>query len=296
MEPNKLKRPSLQSPLSSDSSDTLSAKDNLRQNKVLERLDNLIAIKLHPESRSPSVDSAYGTLSPESLTAELDIKAGVQQREGEGTATGEEEIFEEDGKTDVDDDASEESSIALNGPQVSVNESVFLGDDCNLQEKQMEHLHLMPLYSNASLNRHSLTLQRCSPIHLPTCYFKSSTLRSHSEDNLLQQLDSPLHHCMSNNHSISKSLTQLMNSKEHQRGVKAQSHHDPNGLSDKVTDTLMRPEGQIFHRTMRSFSEQHVRPCDTETSQQLHLHRKLTKAQLQKMRTTMVLNSTLTAS
>lgn len=291
MEPNEVKRPCLQSPLSSELN-TLSANDN----QVLERLDNLVAIKFHPESRSPSVDSAYGTLSPESLTAELDMKVVMQQREGEGTDTGEEETFEEDDKTDVDDAASEENSIVWNGSQVSVNESNFLGDHYKLQENQMEHLHLMPLNSHASVDCRSLTLRRRSPVHPRACYFQNIAFRSHSEDNLLQQLNSPLHHCMSSKHSISKSLTQLMESREHLQGEKSEYYHTNNSLSDKVTHTLMRAEGRMVHRTMSSFTDQNVRRCDTETPQQIHLHRKLTKAQLQKMRSTMMLNSTLTAS
>ncbi|MCJ8744376.1 hypothetical protein PDJAM_G00117890 [Pangasius djambal] len=301
--PNKVKKPllldsvqaSLQSPLYSDAPgtrDTLSINDN----RALERLDDLVAMKLDPESRSLSIDSAYGTLSPESLIAELDLKGGMEQSEGEGTDTGEEEeAFEEDDGADVDDDGNEENSIAWNGSQVTVNESNFTGDHYNLQEEQMEHLHLMPLYNNASRDCRSLTLRRRSSIHPRTGYLQNFARRSCSEDNLLQQLTSPVHHSRNSNHNISKSLTQLMDSSEHLQAEQGQSHHNPNALSDKVTDTLMRAEVRIFHRSMSCLSDQNVRKCDMVASQQLQ-KRKLTKAQLQKMRTTMMLNSTLTAS
>lgn len=141
-----------------------------------------------------------------------------------------------------------------------------------------------------------ITIRGHSPIHPRTCCFQNFALRSRSEDNLLQQLISPLHHSISSNHSISKSLTQLSDSSEHLQAEEGQYHQDPNALSDKVTDTLMREKVQIFHRAMSCLSDQNVRKCDIVASQHLHLHRKLTKAQLQKMRTTMVLNSALTAS
>ncbi|XP_034169960.1 pleckstrin homology domain-containing family G member 5 isoform X3 [Pangasianodon hypophthalmus] len=301
--PNEVKRPSLldsvqaslQSPLYSGASstrDTLSINDS----RALERLDNLVAIKLDPESRSLSIDSSYGTLSPESLIAELDLKGGMEQSEGEGTDTGEEEeAFEEDDEADVDDDGNAENSIAWSGSQVTVNESNFLGDHYNLQEEQMEHLNLMPLYNNASQDCRSLTLRRRSPIHPRTGCLQNFARRSCSEDNLLQQLTSPVHHSRNSNHNISKSMTQLMDSSDDLQAEQGQSHHDPNALSDKVTDTLMRAEVQIFHRAMSCLSDQNIRKCDMVASQQLQ-KRKLTKAQLQKMRTTMMLNSTLTAS
>uniref|UniRef100_A0AAR2L056 DH domain-containing protein n=1 Tax=Pygocentrus nattereri TaxID=42514 RepID=A0AAR2L056_PYGNA len=68
---------SLRGSLHSDSSsprDSLSTNDS----RALEGLKDLVAMELDPESRSLSIDSAYGTLSPESLIAELELKGAGQ--------------------------------------------------------------------------------------------------------------------------------------------------------------------------------------------------------------------------
>uniref|UniRef100_A0A4W4EWH8 DH domain-containing protein n=1 Tax=Electrophorus electricus TaxID=8005 RepID=A0A4W4EWH8_ELEEL len=57
---------------SSSSRDLLSTSDG----QALETLGDLPTMEVDPESRSLSVDSAYGTLSPESLITELELKAG----------------------------------------------------------------------------------------------------------------------------------------------------------------------------------------------------------------------------
>ncbi|XP_046730752.1 pleckstrin homology domain-containing family G member 5 isoform X2 [Silurus meridionalis] len=282
---------SLQSALYSDSSFTKDAlpTDN---NQTLKMRNDLVAIKLDPESRSRSIDSDYGTLLPESFIPILDLKEGMkrEQREREVNNTGKVEgAYEEDDEADVGGNADD--SIAWNGSQITVKETKFFGEQYNLQQAQMELLQPKAPY-NASQECCSPTLWRHSPIHTRTENF---ALRSCSEDNLLQWLSSPVDYSRISNRNLSKSLTQLSGSSEHLQAKHGQST-DPSALSDKVTDTLIRAEDQIFHRAMSFFNEENVRVCDSVASQQLHLHRKLTKAQLQRMRTTMVLNSTLTAS
>uniref|UniRef100_A0A9J7X6B7 Pleckstrin homology domain containing, family G (with RhoGef domain) member 5a n=1 Tax=Cyprinus carpio carpio TaxID=630221 RepID=A0A9J7X6B7_CYPCA len=56
------------------SSSSLRDSFSTNNSKTLEGLSDLVATDVDPESRSLSIDSAYGTLSPQSLVAELDLK------------------------------------------------------------------------------------------------------------------------------------------------------------------------------------------------------------------------------
>ncbi|XP_036415065.1 pleckstrin homology domain-containing family G member 5 isoform X2 [Colossoma macropomum] len=309
---------SLRGSLHSDSSsprDSFSTNDS----QALEGLNDLVAMELDPESRSLSIDSAYGTLSPESLIAELELKGAVEQNEGEETDTGEEEeAFEEhDDADNDDDDADEEDSTAWNGSQVTVNESCTLDDHSNHLKEQVEEAEEMKNVTNGcqDLGFRSLTLRRRSPVQPRLDYLQHFALRSRSEDDLLQRLAAPLHSGAiwsdRSSRNISKSLSQLSKqvqySSEHLRVEEGQPIQNPITVPDKVMNTLMRAESQLMHRALRCPNGQ-VESERTSTSgaleekgdmmafQQHHQHRKLTRAQLQRIRTTMVLNSTLTAS
>ncbi|KAL7843457.1 hypothetical protein AOLI_G00249690 [Acnodon oligacanthus] len=307
-------RGSLHSDLSSPH-DSLSTNDS----RALEGLNDLVAMELDPESRSLSIDSAYGTLSPESLIAELELKGAVEQSEGEETDTGEEEeAFEEDDDADNDDDdADEEDSTAWNGSQVTVNESCTLDDYSNLLEEQVEEAEEMKDATNGpqDLGCRSLTLRRRSPVQPRPDYLQHFALRSRSEDDLLQRLTAPLHsvaiRSVRSNRNISKSLSQLSKqvqySNEHLRVEEGQAIQNPITVPDKVMNTLMRAESRLVHRALSCPNDQVEserasasgaleEKGDMMAFQQHHQHRKLTRAQLQRIRTTMVLNSTLTAS
>uniref|UniRef100_A0A8C0Y8J4 Pleckstrin homology domain containing, family G (with RhoGef domain) member 5a n=1 Tax=Cyprinus carpio carpio TaxID=630221 RepID=A0A8C0Y8J4_CYPCA len=67
------------------SSSSLRDSVSTSNSKTLEVLSDLVTTDLDPESRSLSIDSAYGTLSPQSLITELDLKGTVCQSEGEET-------------------------------------------------------------------------------------------------------------------------------------------------------------------------------------------------------------------
>ncbi|XP_035376449.1 pleckstrin homology domain-containing family G member 5 isoform X2 [Electrophorus electricus] len=294
---------------SSSSRDLLSTSDG----QALETLGDLPTMEVDPESRSLSVDSAYGTLSPESLITELELKAGVEQNEGEETDIGEEEeAFEEDDGADDndDDDADEEDSLAWNGSQVTVNESNILDDHSNLQKHLVEEPEEVEHIAAASqdLGCRSLTLQRRSPVHPRPDFLQLFSLRSRSEDDLLRRLASLPRTSETANRSISKSLSQLskqeLSSNELLQTEMGQPYQDPNTLPGEATDTLRRAETQLVHRalTCPKWESGRTSPpgalegnCDTAALQQLH-HRKLTRSQLQRLRTAMVLNSTLTAS
>ncbi|XP_066527314.1 pleckstrin homology domain-containing family G member 5 isoform X2 [Hoplias malabaricus] len=309
---------SLGGSLHSDSSsprDSLSTNDN----QALERLGELVALELDPESRSLSIDSAYGTLSPQSLIAELELKGGaVEQSEGEETDTGEEEeAFEEDDDADDDDDeADDEDSTAWNGSQVTVNESSLWDDRSNLQEEPAEDADETKNLMNSPQVSGScrLTLQRRSPVQPRPDYLQHFALRSRSEDDLLQLFAALPHSGPTLNNrsdrSVSKSLSQLskqgLSSNEHLQVEEDQPNQSPAALSGKVTNTLRRAETRLVHRALSApdghdQSERTLPPAAVEEKHDLvfqlpHQHRKLTRAQLQRIRTTMVLNSTLTAS
>ncbi|MBN3317177.1 PKHG5 protein, partial [Atractosteus spatula] len=113
----------------------------------------------------------------------------------------------------------------------------------------------------------SSRIQRRSPVEPRRRGSQGSTLKSRSEDNLLQLLG---HACRSAAHG---------------------------GRSGKLTDTLKRAEACRAQREQGSPGEtETARRSPSESQTPVQQHKKLTVAQLYRIRTTMVLNSTLTAS
>ncbi|KAI7794934.1 pleckstrin homology domain-containing family G member 5 isoform X2 [Triplophysa rosa] len=291
---------SLRNSLLSDSSvlqDSFPANDG----RTLEKLGDLVPTDLDPESRSLSIDSAYGTLSPESLIAELDLKGQVSQSEGEDTDAGEEEVGFED-----DEDAEDEDSMTWNGSQITVNESYILDDYSNNQ---------MPGQVNDKAGTSQVTgcrshmLRRRLPIQPRPDYLQHFTLRSRSEDDLLQCITGPLQ--PSDRSNFSRSLTHLTKQTSHAAEL-SQTDQETTALSSKVKDTLRRAEAGHVQRTLSCRNGQtDCKLTDIETlppdgleekgtlvlsQQPRHQQKKLTVAQLHRIRATMVLNSTLTAS
>ncbi|TRY59727.1 hypothetical protein DNTS_002512 [Danionella cerebrum] len=264
--------------------------------KTLHDLADLVTSDLDPESRSLSIDSAYGTLSPQSLIAELDLKGSACQSEGEETDAGEEEEPFDDEEDDGDD---EDDSMTWNGSQITVNESFALDDHSKISQVT---------------GCRSQMLRRRSPVQPRPGYLQHFTLRSRSEDDLLQCLTGPLHPSSRNN--VSKSLTHLTRYTNHTEELyqadKDDLYKDPEALSTKLCNTLRRAEARQVHRTLSCPSKQadcdiidierlppggQEEKSDSVLSQQTQQqHKKLTVAQLHRIRATMVLNSTLTAS
>ncbi len=264
--------------------------------KTLEGLSDLVATDMDPESRSLSIDSAYGTLSPQSLIAELDLKGAVCPSEGEET-----DAFEDD------EDGDEEDSITWNGSQITVNESFVLDGHANNEKDDFSGMSQAP-------GCRSHTLRRRSPVQPRPDYLQHFALRSRSEDDLLQCLTAP--RCPSGRNNVSKSLTHLAKqtsrSTERFQSDEEDFREDPTALTSKLTNTLRRAEARHVQRTLSCPNGE--ADCETEEnetppsggleeesdlvlSQQPHQqHKKLTVAQLQRIRATMVLNSTLTAS
>ncbi|XP_052465714.1 pleckstrin homology domain-containing family G member 5-like isoform X2 [Carassius gibelio] len=274
--------------------------------KTLEGLSDLGATDLDPESRSLSIDSAYGTLSPQSLITELDLKGVVCQSEGEETDAGEEEEAFED-----DEDGDEEDSLTWNGSQITVNESYIL--DGSVGKEELGQKNDFSAMSQVTGCR-SHTLRRRSPIQPRPDHLQHFALRSRSEDDLLQCLTGPLHPSGRNN--ISKSLTHLAKQMSHSTVLfqtdEEDFREDPITLSNKLTNTLRRAESRHVQRPLscpNGHSDFEIKENETPPSggleensdlvlsqQPLQQHKKLTVAQLHRIRATMVINSTLTAS
>ncbi|XP_041945825.1 pleckstrin homology domain-containing family G member 5 isoform X1 [Alosa sapidissima] len=253
-----------------------------------------------PESRSLSMDSAYGTLSPQSLTT-LELRAGLEagheagHSEGEDTEAeyDEEEVFEEE-EEEVDD----EDATAWNGSQVTVNETAFLDDERDGGAGERER---PPVADHTLAAGTTLSLRRWSPV-----LASHPAHRSRSEDDLLQRSDRNRgnHHTRPSRfcRPASQSVELLLSGEE--SGLR--------GVSDALAGPLLRAQVRHVSRTLSCPSgppqdepdereERSTAPpagregmCGLTPAQQQK--KKLTRSQLQRLRTSMVLNSTLTAS
>ncbi|XP_035511891.1 pleckstrin homology domain-containing family G member 5 [Morone saxatilis] len=274
--------------------------------------------ELDPQCRSLSMDSAYGTLSPESLLRELQPQPGQSEgeetEEEEGDREGEEAEQEEAGIEEVEEE--EEEDAASLGSQLSVVQS----------SKPRRRPHIQPRFH---------CLQRLSTLAL-----------SRSEDNLLQRFHgkAPVSHkhslrsevqdqsqCRDMNTSPlahSRSLSELgqncleLFSSDLDQSEDCLSMSMP---SDKLCATLRRAEVRHGYRAPDGpceGNESQSNSSDGETAPSacvdkknestatgdsgevtskkrkspVQQHKKLTLAQLYRIRTTLVLNSTLTAS
>lgn len=268
--------------------------------------------------RSLSMDSAYGTLSPESLLRELQSQPG--HSEGEETEEEEadvecqeveqEEVIEEE-KEDEEEGEEEEEENASVGSQLSVVQSF----------KPRRRPHVQPRFH---------CLQRLSTLAL-----------SRSEDNLLQRLHgkTPVSHKHSLNSAQqdqsqcrnidmsslvhSKSLSELGQNCMELLSSDLDQSEDCLSVSlpsDKLYNSLRSAEAR--HQAADGQCESQSNSSDSETGPSVcfdrknestvagdsgempakkrkspaQQHKKLTLAQLYRIRTTLVLNSTLTAS
>ncbi|XP_076124233.1 pleckstrin homology domain-containing family G member 5 isoform X2 [Alosa pseudoharengus] len=247
-----------------------------------------------PESRSLSMDSAYGTLSPQSLTT-LELRAGLEAGHSEGEETeaeyDEEEVFEEE---EEEEEVDDEDATAWNGSQVTVNETAFLEDerDGGVGAGERER----PPVADHTLA--ALSLRRWSPV-----LTSRPAHRSRSEDDLLQRSDRNRgnHHTRPSRfcRPASQSVELLLSGEE----------SELRGVSDALAGPLLRAQVRHMSRTLSCPSgppqdepdERSTAPpagreemCGLTPAQQQK--KKLTRSQLQRLRTSMVLNSTLTAS
>ncbi|XP_041701601.1 pleckstrin homology domain-containing family G member 5 isoform X4 [Coregonus clupeaformis] len=283
--------------------------------------------ELEPQCRSLSIDSAYGTLSPESLLRELDLQTRPGQSEGEET--------EEEGE--------------MEGHVVGVKLDKKVEMELVEEEEGGEEEDSTSVCSQLSVVQ-SLKLRRRPPVTARLHCLQSLNIKSRSEDNLLQlfhdnapvsQIDtrSPTAQDQSERRreraeclAHSKSLSELGRARDltglFQIDLDSEQTDDEDFLtmsmpSSKLCDTLRRaearqralaaaeacegsrssglavaPSGGQGGKCSKSLTtggpeEQSLAESRKSPAQQ---HKKLTLAQLYRIRTTLVLNSTLTAS
>ncbi|KAL3064779.1 hypothetical protein OYC64_000916 [Pagothenia borchgrevinki] len=249
-----------------------------------------------PQNRSLSMDSAYGTLSPESLLGEPQP----------GQTEGEEEEVEE-AEIDEIEEEDEEDAASL-GSQISVIQS----------SRPRRRPHVQPrLHCLQRLS--TLTLSRSEDNLLQRLYGKTQTTDTHSSqgpDQSERRVASPLAH--------SRSLTELgQNCVEMFSSDIDRSEDCLSATSNKLSATLRRaevrqapatPPGECEEPQNNSSDGETAPPACVERIEDttapsdsgemspkkrkspVQQHKKLTLAQLYRIRTTLVLNSTLTAS
>ncbi|XP_051517811.1 pleckstrin homology domain-containing family G member 5 isoform X2 [Myxocyprinus asiaticus] len=248
---------------------------------------------LDPQYCSMSMDSAYGTLSPESM---VETQSRTVATEGDESKEDKSETTEDEELKNVDEEDDEDDKSSC-GSQNSV--------------------------------AHSLKPRRRLPVqcHLP--FLERLTVKSRSEDNLLS-----IEYHGNSNHSIARAATECTGSRHlWEQRVKCldgaplsrslseliSAESDDSLPTDAETDESYRltcslPSGVILD-TLRRARIAHEAgssqiPCSASdgelsppsgmeemgSSKRPRQHKKLTLAQLYRIRTTLVLNSTLTAS
>ncbi|XP_028437980.1 pleckstrin homology domain-containing family G member 5 isoform X2 [Perca flavescens] len=266
------------------------------------------------QCRSLSMDSAYGTLSPESLLRELQPQPGRgegEEGEGDGEA---EEVEQEETEIAEDEEEEEEEDDASLGSQLSVVQSSKPRRRPHVQPR----LHCLQNVSSLALSRSEDNLLQL--LHAKSAISHTHSLRSPAQDQSRRRdvKTSPLAH--------SKSLTELgQNCTELFSSDLGQSDDclSASMPSAKLSATLRRAEAMHGHagpreggaQSQSNGSDGEVAPsaCVERKNESTaagdsgemspkkrkspaQQHKKLTLAQLYRIRTTLVLNSTLTAS
>nr|XP_033485156.1 pleckstrin homology domain-containing family G member 5 isoform X3 [Epinephelus lanceolatus] len=277
--------------------------------------------ELDPQCRSLSMDSAYGTLSPESLLRELRQQPGQSEGEETEEEEGDREVEEaeqegteiEEVEEEQEEEEEEEEDAASVGSQLSVVQSSKPRRRPHVQSR----LHCLQRLSNLTLSRSEDNLLQRLHGKTPNTHSLSSEAQDQSQ---CRDMDtSQLAH--------SRSLTELgqncveLFSSDLDQSDDCLSMSTP---SDKLCATLKRAEARHSQMALarpregnepqsnRSDGEVAPSACverkndSTATGDSGEMspkkrkspaqHKKLTLAQLYRIRTTLVLNSTLTAS
>ncbi|XP_024149345.1 pleckstrin homology domain-containing family G member 5 isoform X1 [Oryzias melastigma] len=263
--------------------------------------------ELDAQCRSLSMDSAYGTLSPGSLSRELQPPPGPSEgeetEEEEGDQMSKTETETEELNDDDDDDEEEEEAASL-GSQVSIVQSSKPRRRPHIQSKLQCPQRLSALTLSRSEDNLLQRFHGDAPIpharlfgsasQESECRDTDSSPRGHSrslselcqdeeEDSDLGQLDDCL--------SMGLTSNKLRGGPSH--GKARHRHKAPSGSCEFASaDYASAPPDCLVKRASVDSGE--TPPSKTKSSPQQH--KKLTLAQLYRMRTTLVLNSTLTAS
>ncbi|KAK7132674.1 hypothetical protein R3I93_019036 [Phoxinus phoxinus] len=258
-------------------------------------LDSQEGSDLDPQCRSMSMDSAYGTLSPESMVESQSRVAPVEEDDSEvdkAETTGDEEEEDEE-KENVDEEDDEEDKSSF-GSQNSVALS--------LKPRRRPHVQCrLPFLERIAVKSRSednllSTVHHCNPgiVRAAT----DCTGSRHTWEQRVKYIEAPL----------SRSLTEL-NPAEPDECLPTDEETEESHMltcslpSGMLLDTLRR--ARIAHEAGSnqipcSVSDGELSPPSgterTGHSERPQQHKKLTLAQLYRIRTTLVLNSTLTAS
>uniref|UniRef100_A0A3B5B012 Pleckstrin homology and RhoGEF domain containing G5 n=1 Tax=Stegastes partitus TaxID=144197 RepID=A0A3B5B012_9TELE len=259
--------------------------------------------ELDPQCRSLSMDSAYGTLSPESLLRELQPQPGqsegeeTEEEEGDREGQGEAEIKEED-----EEEEEEEEEDASLGSQLSVVQS-----SCKPRRRPhvQSRLHCLQRLSSLKLSRsEDNLLQR---FHGKTPISHTHSLSSEAQDQS-QCVDTLLAHSRSLS-ELGQKVREVISSELNQSddclsmtlpsdklsvapAGPCEGNESPNNSSDGETAPSASLDKKCKSRATSDSEE--TSPAKRKSPAQQH--KKLTLAQLYRIRTTLVLNSTLTAS
>ncbi|XP_034392352.1 pleckstrin homology domain-containing family G member 5 isoform X2 [Cyclopterus lumpus] len=277
--------------------------------------------ELDPQCRSLSMDSAYGTLSPESLMRELLPQPGQSEGEEE-----EEEEEEEEGEREVAETEQEETVFEEEEEEGEEEDSASLGSQLSVVQASkprrrphvQSRLHCLQRFSSMALSRSEDNLLQRLHGKMPVYHTHTHSSKAQDQSQCRDMDTSPLAH--------SKSLTELgQTCLELFSSDLDQSDDCLSMPTDKLCATLRRAEAKRGHAAPARQSEgdeSQSNSSDGETapsacverknestatgdSGEMSLkkkkspaqqHKKLTLAQLYRIRTTLVLNSTLTAS
>ncbi|KAJ8400276.1 hypothetical protein AAFF_G00399700 [Aldrovandia affinis] len=282
-----------------------------------ERLGGPGGLDMGPQCRSLSMDSAYGTLSPESLLRELQLR----ERPGQSQSEGEETEGEEAEQDEEEEDASS------SGSQLSVDSSLRLRRHAPVQPRP----HCLQVLAPMSRSEDNL-LQRLHR-RSRTAAAASAASETPAQGRGERGASRSLPHLCKHGSRGPELIFQADSGQPDANEDHPVTHSAPSG---KLTDTLRRATGREVHRALSGGGSQSC-PCsrasssgsDCETTPPASLeeecdgadgsaeqealdgseptsarqshspaqqHKKLTLAQLYRIRTTLVLNSTLTAS
>ncbi|CAB1336620.1 unnamed protein product [Coregonus sp. 'balchen'] len=285
-------------------------------------------VELEPQCRSLSMDSAYGTLSPESLLRELDLQTRPGQSKGEeteeeGEIEGHEvEVEMENEKVvmklvEEDEEVEEEDSTSV-GSQLSVVQSLkprrrppvkarlqslnikCLSED-NLLQRFRDNAPVSQIQTRSPTSQDQSEHRRESA----ECLVHSKSLSAQDLTGLFQtDLDSEPEYedflnmsmpsgklCDSLRKAEARQVQRALAASEACEGSRSQANS-----SGSDGETVVAPSGGQGGKCSESFTAGCPEKQSSPKRRKAQQHKKLTLAQLYRIRTTLVLNSTLTAS
>uniref|UniRef100_A0A3P9LY38 Pleckstrin homology domain containing, family G (with RhoGef domain) member 5b n=1 Tax=Oryzias latipes TaxID=8090 RepID=A0A3P9LY38_ORYLA len=272
------------------------------------QLNGLEVEGLDAQCRSLSMDSAYGTLSPGSLSRELQPPPGpsegeeTEEEDGDHRSKGEEQGEAETEELDDEEEEVEEEEASL-GSQASVALSSKPRRRPHIQSKLQCPQRLSALTLSRSEDNLLQRFHGDAPIphaHLVSSASKESERRD-MDSSLLAHSRSLSELCQDGEDSdlgqsddcLSMSLPSNELRARLSRGTARHRHKAPSGSCEFAgSDLVSTPPGCLVKTANDDSGE--TPPIKRKSSPQQH--KKLTLAQLYRMRTTLVLNSTLTAS